>query len=98
MQRLIKNPSVHQVAVTFILSNSVFLNKHFRNPSLMSELLTAIAKHSYSMEELEKVKAFVVNNSKELESGGVNRIMAAINNNMEWLELATDDSHTTVEY
>ncbi|XP_057367851.1 thyrotropin-releasing hormone-degrading ectoenzyme-like [Daphnia carinata] len=98
MQRLVKNPSVRQVAVTFILSNWDFLDKYFKNPYVMSELLTAMAKHSYSIEELEKVKAFVVNHSKELTSGGVSRIMAAINNNMEWLELATDDPRAIVEY
>ena len=79
---------------------------------MTSELLTAIAKHSYSSEELEKVefhfapwnlfhqsfdntvfifshkvKAFVMNNSNELEAGGVNRILAAVRNNLFWLEL-----------
>jgi len=42
-----------------------------------------------------KVRAFVVNNSDELEAGGVNRILAAVRNNLFWLELTTDNFRGT---
>jgi hypothetical protein len=32
-----------------------------------------------------------MNNSNELETGGVNRILAAVRNNLFWLELTSDN-------
>jgi hypothetical protein len=86
---------------------------------MTSELLTVIAKHSYSSEELEKVfyysinqlmfifmfiflvskvKAFVMNNSNELEAGGVNRILAAVKNNLFWLDLTSDNFRGAADF
>ncbi|KZS20695.1 Uncharacterized protein APZ42_012540 [Daphnia magna] len=87
LNSLAENPSARLLAMKFVMLNWAFLNKHFRNPPRMRDLLVAVTRRSSSLNELEKVNEFLEDKANELGPAVIDLIVATISSNVRHIEL-----------